>query len=63
LADRNLMKLNEEKCKVLHLGRNAPRHPCMLTRGHPAGKQLCRKGPEGPSGHQVDHEPAMCSHG
>ncbi|GAB0176817.1 mitochondrial enolase superfamily member 1 [Grus japonensis] len=25
-ADRNLMKFNEEKQKVLHLGRNNPRH-------------------------------------
>lgn len=25
-----------------------------------AGKQLCSKGPEGPDGHQVEHEPLMC---
>ncbi|KAK4827311.1 hypothetical protein QYF61_016561 [Mycteria americana] len=29
-ADRNLMKFNEEKCKVLPLGRNNPRHQVML---------------------------------
>jgi len=26
-ADRNLMKLNKGKCKVLYLGRNNPMHP------------------------------------
>ncbi|KAK4824460.1 hypothetical protein QYF61_015838 [Mycteria americana] len=29
-VDRNPMKFNEEKCKVLHLGRNNPRHQHML---------------------------------
>ncbi|KAK4832935.1 hypothetical protein QYF61_026578 [Mycteria americana] len=29
-ADRNLMKFNKEKCKVLHLGKNSPRHQYML---------------------------------
>ena len=29
-ADRNLMKFNKGKCKVLHLGRNNPMHQCML---------------------------------
>ncbi|KAK4824376.1 hypothetical protein QYF61_014036 [Mycteria americana] len=28
--DRNLMKLNKEKCEVLHLGRNNPMHQYML---------------------------------
>ena len=27
--------------------------------GCPAGKQLIRKGPGGPGGHQVEHEPAL----
>lgn len=26
----NLMKLNQEKCKVMNLGRNNPRHQDML---------------------------------
>ena len=29
-ADGNLMKLNKEKCKVLHLGRNNPMPQYML---------------------------------
>lgn len=29
-ADRNLMQLNKEKCKVLHMRRNFPRYQCML---------------------------------
>jgi len=39
-ADRNLMKFNEENCKILHLGRKNPRHQHVLG----AGKQLGRKG-------------------
>ena len=30
-ADKNLMKFNKEKCKVLPLGRNTPRHQYMLV--------------------------------
>ena len=29
-ADRNLIKFNQEKCKVLHLGKNKPRHQYVL---------------------------------
>ena len=29
-ADRNFVKFNKEKCKVLHLGRNNPMHQYML---------------------------------
>lgn len=32
----------------LHLEGNTPRHQDILG-GHPAGRQLCRKGPRGPS--------------
>jgi len=31
--------------------------------GRPARKELDRKGGEGPSGHQVEHEPVMCPRG
>ncbi|GAB0188283.1 mitochondrial enolase superfamily member 1 [Grus japonensis] len=29
-ADDNLVKVNKEKCKLLHLERNNPRHQCIL---------------------------------
>lgn len=48
----NFMRLNKEKCKVLHLGRNSPRHQYTL-------EATCREGPACPGGHQVGHEPAM----
>jgi len=44
-ADKNLMKFNKQKCKVLHLGRNNSVHQCML--GHPGAQQLGRRGPRG----------------
>ena len=33
-ADRNLTNFNQEKCKVLHLGRNNPMHRYMLRDTH-----------------------------
>ncbi|PKU44523.1 rna-directed dna polymerase from mobile element jockey-like [Limosa lapponica baueri] len=56
-ADRNLMQFNKEKYKVLHLRRNETLAPLW---GHPAGKQLGRKGPWGSGGHEVEHEAAVC---
>ena len=29
-ANRNIMKFNKEKCRILHLGTNNPMHQCML---------------------------------
>lgn len=40
-AQRNSMKFNTEKFKVLHLGRN------KYSGGQIAQKQLCREGPGG----------------
>lgn len=54
-AEKNLMKFNMEKCKVLHLRRNQ----CMLG-GHTAGKQSNRKGSKSPGDHHIEHEPPMC---
>ncbi|KFM08809.1 Urea transporter 2, partial [Aptenodytes forsteri] len=36
-ADKNLMKINKEKCKVLHLGRNNCMHQHMLGADHLEG--------------------------
>ncbi|GAB0175971.1 mitochondrial enolase superfamily member 1 [Grus japonensis] len=41
-ANRNLMKFNKEKCKVLHLGRKKPRHVYML-RATKLGSSLAEK--------------------
>ncbi|KAK4827955.1 LOW QUALITY PROTEIN: hypothetical protein QYF61_022657 [Mycteria americana] len=59
-ADGNLRKFSKEKCKVLHLAGINPMHQ-IYAGDHPAGKQLGRKGPGGPGGLQVEHEPAMYS--
>lgn len=58
-ADRNLTKLNKEKCKDWHNGEQQPQAP-VHAGGHPAGKQRVRNRPGCPGGHQVDHEKAMC---
>lgn len=47
LADKNLLNLNKQKCKVLNLRRNN-----RTYWEYPLGKQFCRKGPGGPCGHQ-----------
>ncbi|PKU36305.1 rna-directed dna polymerase from mobile element jockey-like [Limosa lapponica baueri] len=49
---RNLMKFNNEKCRVLQ----APTYAV----GDPAGKQLDRRGPGGPGRQQVEHEATIC---
>lgn len=38
-ADRNLVKVNSNKCKVLHLGRMSPLQWCQL--GFDQREQLC----------------------
>lgn len=54
-GDRNFINFGKEKCKVLQMGRNNPRHQHRLGKAA-AGKQLGR---EGKASRQVDHEPAM----
>ena len=46
--------------KVLHLGRNNPRMLYMLSKNWQEIR-FCRKGSWSLSGHQVEHEPAMCT--
>lgn len=55
-AARNFIKFNKVKCKMPTLGRNKPVHQYLPL----IWKQLCRKGPEGSGGHQVEREPAIC---
>lgn len=56
-ADRNFMKFNKEKCKVLQLRRNNPRHQDMLR--VPSWKAATKERTWGSGGHQIDHEPTM----
>jgi len=55
-AERNLMKFNKGKCRVLHLGRNKYRLGADLLQSSSVERDLggC------PGGRQVDHEPAVC---
>ena len=57
-ANRNLMKINKEKCKVLHLGRNKPRHRNMQVATQ-LQSSFAEKALGGPGGHHIEHEPAM----
>ncbi|GAB0188332.1 hypothetical protein GRJ2_001298500 [Grus japonensis] len=58
-ADRNLMKFSKGKCKVLHLGRNNPRHPHMLVADQ-LGSSFAEEKLSILVGLEVEHEPAMC---
>jgi len=58
-VQRNLMKFNKDKCRVLHLEKEQPHAPAQAW-GGPAGEQLCGEGPGCPGGRQVNHEPAVC---
>jgi len=57
-ADRNLMKFNKEKGKILHLKRNNPM-ALIYTGLDLPGEQLCRKSIAGSDGQQVKHEPEI----
>jgi len=58
-AGRNLLKFKEEKCKVLHLKRNNPRHQYMLGPDQ-MQTSFAEKAPNGRGEHQVGHEVEMC---
>lgn len=49
-ANKNPVKFNEDKHRVLHLGKHNPRGIC------PCGEQLCGKGPGGSSEQQAQNE-------
>jgi len=53
-ADRNLWGFSKEKYEA------APGEEQPQTPGHPAGKQLCRKGPGGTGGTRVSMSGHLC---
>lgn len=57
-AHSHIMKFNREKCEVLHMGKNKPRHQYALAATQ-LGSNVAEKGPGDPGGDQVEHEPAM----
>lgn len=61
-ADRNLVKVNKGKCKVLHLGRSKPRRMGYTMGAGRLESSFAGRAFVGFGCHQIEHNQAVCTH-